>query len=366
VSFNGAGVFNRLYSWVVDAANNVNISSSRMDAELNGMAAGLSNCVTRDGQSPPSADIPWGGKKITNLGLATTSTDALSQAAGDARYILSSATSVALAGSLSITTTLSVGGNATVTGSLTANGGATVNGVGGGNAFVIADPTNTSAGVNVQLVGNGATNPNKYFRVFGGLLQIMNSAYSASIFQLDDSGNATFYGACVGLTATIGDNSTKFATTAFVANAITNALSPYAPLNSPALTGVPTAPTAAGGTNTTQVATTAFVQSAIGLSIQNVTSAATVTPVGTNDQVNITAQAVGLTIANPSSTPVDGWGIVIRIKDNGTPQTIVFGTQYRAVGTTLPTTTVAGKTLYVACVWNNADSKLDVVSVAQQ
>ncbi len=36
-----------------------------------------------------------------------------------------------------------------------------------------------------------------------------------------------------------------------------------APLDSPALTGTPTAPTAAGGTNTTQLATTAFVKAAI-------------------------------------------------------------------------------------------------------
>lgn len=38
-------------------------------------------------------------------------------------------------------------------------------------------------------------------------------------------------------------------------------LNTKAPLNSPALTGVPTAPTAEAGTNTTQLATTAFVQS---------------------------------------------------------------------------------------------------------
>lgn len=37
----------------------------------------------------------------------------------------------------------------------------------------------------------------------------------------------------------------------------------YAPLNSPAITGTPTAPTASAGTNTTQIATTAFVQTAI-------------------------------------------------------------------------------------------------------
>jgi len=37
----------------------------------------------------------------------------------------------------------------------------------------------------------------------------------------------------------------------------------FAPLNSPAITGTPTAPTAASGTNTTQLATTAFVQNAV-------------------------------------------------------------------------------------------------------
>ena len=42
-----------------------------------------------------------------------------------------------------------------------------------------------------------------------------------------------------------------------------SALDGKAPKSSPALTGVPTAPTAAGGTNTTQIATTAFVQGEI-------------------------------------------------------------------------------------------------------
>lgn len=40
-------------------------------------------------------------------------------------------------------------------------------------------------------------------------------------------------------------------------------LSTYAPKNSPALTGTPTAPTASAGTNTTQIATTAFVTTAV-------------------------------------------------------------------------------------------------------
>ena len=42
-----------------------------------------------------------------------------------------------------------------------------------------------------------------------------------------------------------------------------SALEQKAPLESPALTGIPTAPTASKGTSTTQIATTAFVQNAV-------------------------------------------------------------------------------------------------------
>lgn len=45
--------------------------------------------------------------------------------------------------------------------------------------------------------------------------------------------------------------------------AIASAISSKADLNSPALTGTPTAPTASSGTNTTQLATTAFVKTAV-------------------------------------------------------------------------------------------------------
>lgn len=101
-------------------------------------------------------------------------------------------------------------------------------------------------------------------------------------------------------------------------------------------------------------------------SIQSVSSAATVTPTFSDDQVNITAQAAGLTLANPTGTAVDGWGIAIRIKDNGTARSLSFGTQYRALGVALPTTTVISKTLYLGMAFNNADTKWDVVAVAQE
>lgn len=100
--------------------------------------------------------------------------------------------------------------------------------------------------------------------------------------------------------------------------------------------------------------------------VQSVASAGTVTPTFANDLVKITAQAAALTLANPSGTAIDGVGIVIRIKDDGTARAITYGAQYRAIGVTLPTTTVAGKTLYLAGIWNAEDTTLDVVAVGQQ
>lgn len=84
--FSGTGVFNRLYSWAADAAAALKISSSRMDAEFNGIAAGLTNCMTRDGQSPATANIPMGGFKLTGLANATVSTDAVAYGQADGRY----------------------------------------------------------------------------------------------------------------------------------------------------------------------------------------------------------------------------------------------------------------------------------------
>lgn len=69
--FNGTGIFTRLYSWEVDAANDLNVDSTRMDTDTNDIADGLSNCITRDGQSPALANIPLGGYKITGLAAGT-------------------------------------------------------------------------------------------------------------------------------------------------------------------------------------------------------------------------------------------------------------------------------------------------------
>lgn len=100
---------------------------------------------------------------------------------------------------------------------------------------------------------------------------------------------------------------------------------------------------------------------------QTTASAATVTPSWSDDDVvTITAQAVNLTLANPSGTGTDGQAMVIRIKDNATTRTVGYGTQYRAIGVTLPTATTASKTIYLGGFWNVADSKIDIVAVAEE
>lgn len=138
-----------------------------------------------------------------------------------------------------------------------------------------------------------------------------------------------------------------------------------ATLATPTFTGVPAAPTAAAGVNTTQLATTAFVQGEKASSLQAVASAATVTPTFLNDQVNITALAVACQLLNPTGIATEK-GLVVRIKDNATARALTYDTQYRAVGVTLPTTTIISKTLYLGMIYNSTDTKWDVVAVAQQ
>lgn len=75
--FNGSGTFVRTYNWVDDKNASIPITASRMDTEDNGFAAGLSACITRDGQSPATANLPMGGFKLTNLGAGATAGDSV-------------------------------------------------------------------------------------------------------------------------------------------------------------------------------------------------------------------------------------------------------------------------------------------------
>ena len=100
--------------------------------------------------------------------------------------------------------------------------------------------------------------------------------------------------------------------------------------------------------------------------VTSVTSTTTLTvDSSTTDQAVITAQSGNLTIASPTGSPVDGQKLIIRVKAVGT-SVITWNAIFRQIGTTLPTPTTAGKTIYVACIYNSLDTKWDVVAVAEE
>ena len=100
--------------------------------------------------------------------------------------------------------------------------------------------------------------------------------------------------------------------------------------------------------------------------VQTLTSSATVTATNINDIVTITAQAVGLTLANPTGTFTEGQSLIFRIKDNGTARSIAYGANFRAIGVVAPTTTVANKTTYIGCIFNSTDNKFDIIGVCTE
>ena len=77
MAYNGTGTFNRVYNWTTDAANGVNIEAVRMDGEDDGFATGLSNAITKDGQTTITANIPFNSKKITGLANGSARTDSI-------------------------------------------------------------------------------------------------------------------------------------------------------------------------------------------------------------------------------------------------------------------------------------------------
>lgn len=132
-------------------------------------------------------------------------------------------------------------------------------------------------------------------------------------------------------------------------------------------------------TSTTTAATPNSVKTAYDLAaaaqpkVRAVSASATTGTITPNSDTTDLYVAEGLTgaiiLASPSGTPVNGQKLLIRLKDNGTAQGITWTTSsggFRAIGISLPTTTVLSKTTYVGCVYNSADLFWDAVATVTQ
>jgi hypothetical protein len=142
--FNGSGTFVRLYNWVNDAANGIKISATRMDAETDGIAAGLSNCITRDGQGVPTANIGWGGYNLTGVATlgVTTAISGNFNFTGSPTYQGDGIVTVTGAQTLTNKTLTSPSiSNPVITGVLTIPGGGTITDGSGVTKFTAAAST---------------------------------------------------------------------------------------------------------------------------------------------------------------------------------------------------------------------------------
>jgi hypothetical protein len=166
-----SGTFSRLYSWATDLASgapNHFITASRVDAELNGMATGLTTCLLKDGSQTVTANIPMATYRFTGLG------------AGSARTDSASMVDVQNAGSRHATS----GGTNTVT--LALSPASTAYAAGQAYNFK-AGGTNTGAvTLNVNSLGAKAVQKNLAALVAGDITQndIVEVVYDGTQFQM--------------------------------------------------------------------------------------------------------------------------------------------------------------------------------------
>lgn len=88
--FNGSGTYVRGYNWVNDAANAIDITASRVDADMADVVNAFNICLTRDGQGKPSADFNFNGFGGINLKSGTAAAPSLSWLSGtnDGFYLI--------------------------------------------------------------------------------------------------------------------------------------------------------------------------------------------------------------------------------------------------------------------------------------
>lgn len=142
----------------------------------------------------------------------------------------------------------------------------------------------------------------------------------------------------------------------------------YAPLASPALTGIPTAPTATTGTNTTQIATTAFVTdatsqpmpSASTTSLVTTTSASTTFVTALTTSITIGAASAPilakcvLDMSSATAVSVGSTRVTINAVSGGAVQEsfTVLGTQRLTVPNQYLSASLAAGTYTVTCEFN--------------
>lgn len=162
--FDGSGNFNRVMNWVADAVALIKIRADRHDQEDDNFAAGLSNCITKDGQTQPTANIPLNAKRLVNVANAVNPQDALTLAqftGGAVRYDAAQALTVAqqLQANTNLAATMSVAAKNSAFNLLASDRGKTLRIIGSCTGSL---PAASSVGNDFAV----------YFRTAGGVLTL--------------------------------------------------------------------------------------------------------------------------------------------------------------------------------------------------
>ena len=175
MSYNGSGTFN-INTTGQPVVSGTVISSTAFNALTADLANGLTTALTKDGQSTPTANIGMGNYKITNLGAATLSTDAVryGQLQSNADKFL------------------------TVTGTdtMTATASPALTAYAAGNTFVFVVPNTNTGAATINIDGLGAkaiTRTGSTALVAGDMVanQVALIVYDGTRFQLLDANSFT-------------------------------------------------------------------------------------------------------------------------------------------------------------------------------
>ena len=191
MSFNGSGTF-QINTTGQPVVTGTTITSTAFNALTADLATGLSTCMTKDGQTTPTANIPMGSNKITGMADGTAATDAanLSQAQSTATKLLT----------VSGTDTITASGSPTVTAYAT-----------GAMYYFTPAATNTGAAtINIDSLGAKSITKNGTTALAAGDLtsgKVAVVVYDGTRFQLvagfsaSSTGNITFSGNTIDTTS---------------------------------------------------------------------------------------------------------------------------------------------------------------------
>lgn len=73
--WNGSGVFARIYSWAADRDAGLDILADRMDTDTDDIAQGLMHCLTVNGETVPTANLPMANFRHTGAAAGVADTD---------------------------------------------------------------------------------------------------------------------------------------------------------------------------------------------------------------------------------------------------------------------------------------------------